>query len=120
MNASTVFFSTTSGSSYGNVTGNLGTLSPGALRSMVYVPRAAGDLLVVGADRGTFYALSSGGFTSWQALGTGLPNVPVYELAYHVGRDALIAGTLGRGAWRLNGVATGGGGGETIFRNGFE
>jgi hypothetical protein len=44
----------------------------------------------------------------------------VYELAYHATRDALIAGTLGRGAWRLNGVATGGGGGDSIFRNGFE
>ncbi len=119
LNSSTVFFSTTSGGSYGNVTGNLGTFSPGALRSMVYIPRAAGDLLVVGADRGTYYALSSSGFSTWQALGTGLPNVPVYELAYHAGRDALIAGTLGRGAWRLNGVAAGGGG-ENIFRNGFE
>jgi subtilisin-like proprotein convertase family protein len=120
LSSSAVSFSSNSGATYANVTGNLGTLSPGNLRSMVYVPRPSGDILVVGADRGTFYALSSGGFSTWQALGTGLPRVPVYELAYHATRDALIAGTLGRGAWRLNGVATGGGGGDSIFRNGFE
>jgi subtilisin-like proprotein convertase family protein len=120
LSSSIVWFSSTSGAAYANVTGNLGTLSPGSLRSMVYVPRPSGDILVVGADRGVFYALSSAGFTTWQALGTGLPRVPVYELAYHAPRDALIAGTLGRGAWRLNGVATGGGGGDSIFRNGFE
>ncbi len=120
LSSSAVHFSSTSGAAYANVTGNLGTLSPGNLRSMVYVPRPGGDILVVGADRGAFYALSSAGFSTWQALGTGLPRVPVYELSYHVARDTLIAGTLGRGAWRLNGVATGGGGGDTLFRNGFE
>ena len=120
LSSSVVSFSTTSASSFTNVTGNLGTFSPGALRSMVYVPRPSGDVLVVGADRGTYYALSSSGFSTWQPLGTALPSVPVYELAYHSGRDALIAGTLGRGAWRLNGVATGGAGSNAIFQNGFE
>lgn len=120
ISSSAVHFSSTSGGSYSNVTGNLGSFSPGSLRSMVYVPRAAGDVLVVGADRGTWYALSSGGFTTWQALGTGLPVVPVFELAYHAGRDVLIAGTLGRGAWRLNNIGTGGGGGDAVFANGFE
>ncbi len=119
LSSTAVYFSGSSGGGFSTVTGNLGTLSPGALRSMVYVPRPSGDVLVVGADRGTFYALSSGGFTTWLPLGTGLPITPVYELAYHATRDVLIAGTLGRGAWRLNGVATGGGG-DSIFRNSFE
>ncbi|MFZ2235087.1 MAG: hypothetical protein WAV67_01800, partial [Dokdonella sp.] len=68
MTSSTVQFSANSGTSYGNVTGNLLSFSPGALRSMVYVPRPAGDMLVVGADRGAYYALSSGGFTTWKRL----------------------------------------------------
>ncbi|MFZ2236494.1 MAG: hypothetical protein WAV67_08965, partial [Dokdonella sp.] len=62
--------------------------------------------LVVGADRGAFYALSSNGFTAWKRLGTDLPNAPVFELTYNAQRDALIAGLFGRGAWRLYGAAT--------------
>ncbi|MGE4069771.1 MAG: WD40/YVTN/BNR-like repeat-containing protein [Lysobacterales bacterium] len=121
LQASTVSFSDNSGASYSNITGNLGTFAPGALRSMVYVPRPSGDVLVVGADRGAYYASASSGFSNWQMLGTGLPYAPVFELTYHAQRDALIAGMLGRGAWRLDGVANGGGGGgDAIFANGFE
>ena len=113
-----VRFSTNSGGTFNDITGNLGSFQAGEFRSMVYVPRASGDALIVGTDRGIYYALASSGFSTWQLLGTGLPNVPVYELAYHGSRDALIAGTLGRGAWRFNGVATGGG--DALFKNGFE
>ncbi len=118
MTFSTVHFSANSGSSFSNISANIGTFSPGALRSMVYVPRPAGDVLVVGADRGAFYARSNDGFSTWSRLGTGLPYAPVFELSYQNQRDALIAGTLGRGAWRLDGVANGSG--DTIFANGFE
>ena len=84
------------------------------------MPRAIGNVLVVGSDRGAFVALGPA-FNSWQRLGTGLPSSPVFELQYHVVRDALIAGLLGRGAWRLNGVSTATGSGSTnIFQNGFE
>lgn len=120
LQASAVSFSDNSGASFSNITGNLGTFSPGAFRSLVYVPRASGDVLVMGANRGAYYATASSGFSNWQPLGTGLPNAPVFELTYHTQRDVLIAGMLGRGAWRLNGVASGGGGGDAIFANGFE
>jgi len=120
LESTNVRFSTNSGGTFNDITGNLGSFQAGEFRSMLYVPRASGDTLIVGTDRGIYYALASGGFTTWQLLGAGLPNVPVYELAYNGSRDALIAGTLGRGAWRFNGVATGGGGGDAVFKNGFE
>jgi hypothetical protein len=46
-------------------------------------------------------SISSSGFTSWNKLGTGLPNVPVWDLVYDVKDDVLVAGTLGRGAWTI-------------------
>lgn len=118
LNQTTVFLSTNSGLNYAPVTGNLATLAPGDLRSMVHVSRAAGDLLLVGADRGVYYALGPS-FNAWERLGTGLPNTLVYELVYHAGRDVLIAGTLGRGAWRLDGLSNVASG-ERIFCTGFE
>jgi subtilisin-like proprotein convertase family protein len=120
LQGSVVSFSDNSGATFANVTGNLGTFSPGAFRSLAYVPRASGDVLVMGADRGAYYASASSGFSNWQVLGTGLPHAPVFELTYHAQRDALIAGMLGRGAWRLDGVANGGSGGDAVFANGFE
>ena len=54
---------------------------------------------MVGTDRGV-YALKLDG-TAWDALGTGLPNAPVFELDYDIARDKLMAGLLGRGAWVL-------------------
>ncbi len=118
--ASAVFISTDSGASYVDISGNLGTLSPGTLRSTLFVPRAIGNALVIGTDRGV-YASFAPNFNSWQRLGTGMPNTGVYELQYHAGRDALIAGLLGRGAWRLNNFSTAGGTlPNNLFQNGFE
>jgi|GEM_PF-1071891 len=116
--ATTVYLSTDSGAVYSDISGNLSSLSPGNLRSMVLVPRAIGNALVVGTDRGTFISFSPA-YNSWQRLGSGLPNAGVYELSYHVGRDVLIGGLLGRGAWRLNNLSTATAS-ASIFRNGFE
>src|SRR5262249_33589117 len=59
------------------------------------------DLLLVGTNAGVFLSFSSSGFTSWNKLGTGLPNAPVWDLHYDVSDDMLLAGTLGRGAWTI-------------------
>lgn len=117
MNASTVHLSTNSGTNFSAITGGLAGLDPGVLRSMAFVPRTAGNLLVVGADRGVFVAQAPN-YNSWSRLGQGLPNTLLFELEYNATRDVLIAGMLGRGMWRLNGLSP-----QTtplIFRNGFE
>ena len=93
---------TDAGASWTNITNDLATLSPGALRSVSFV--AAGpNAALVGADRGVF-ALKLNTST-WDRLGSGLPNAPVFELDYDPGRDKLTAGLLGRGAWILSPVA---------------
>jgi hypothetical protein len=93
---------TDAGASWTNITFDLGTLNPGVLRSVSFV--AAGpNAAVVGADRGVFgLKLNT---TSWDRLGSGLPNAPVFELDYDASRDKLTAGLLGRGAWILTPVA---------------
>lgn len=117
MTGSQVFRSTNTGTSYGDITGNLiSGFDPGTLRAMQFVPNADAAL-VVAADRGIFVARASGGFSTWQRLGSGFPTVATYELDYDAADDVLVAGTLGRGAWRLAqplAVA------DAMFRDGFE
>lgn len=109
-----VLLSTNGGAVFGDVTGNLVSgFAPGVLRTMAYVPGAT-DTVVVGADRGVFVA-SAPSFNSWTRLGTGLPNAVVFELEYDRQDQVLIAGLLGRGAWRLTTIQT-----EALFSNGFE
>jgi len=116
MTTAVVSFSSTGAAPFNNITGTLVSgLSPGALRSMAFIPGSI-DRLVVSADRGVFVASETGGFTNWQRLGTGLPNAPVFELEYDPLDAVLVAGTLGRGAWTLTQFETP----DTLFANGFE
>lgn len=101
LNSTTVFLSTTSGSSFTDVTGNLLSFSPGELRTLAYIPNGSNDALVVAGDRGAFVAFANRGFRSWLRLGTELPNVPVLTLDFDAVDNVLVAGTLGRGAWKL-------------------
>lgn len=55
--------------------------------------------LWVGADDGVY--LSTNGGTSFNRYGSGLPNVPVYDIALDVARGHLYAGTHGRGTFIL-------------------
>lgn len=93
---------TDAGATWTNITHDLATFNPGALRSVSFV--AAGpNAALVGSDRGVFgLKLNT---TAWDRMGTGLPNAPVFELDYDAGRDTLTAGLLGRGAWILTPVA---------------
>jgi photosystem II stability/assembly factor-like uncharacterized protein len=56
-----------------------------------------GDELVVATDVGIFVAGSHGG--TWQALGSGFPNVVTNDLSITPNRDLVIAATHGRGLW---------------------
>lgn len=111
----TVHYSSNGGSSFGAVTGNLVSgLAPGRLRSMEFIP-GADPALVVGANRGVYIAYASSGFTAWTQLGTGLPNVIIYELEFDHTDRVLVAGTLGRGAWVIDLPQV-----DELFKDGFE
>ncbi|HKX29720.1 MAG TPA: RTX toxin [Blastocatellia bacterium] len=102
IDSSTVFLTRDLGNSWINITGNLPSFNPGAFRSNAFVSNASGEAVVVGSNNGIFVALASSGFTVWDRLGSGFPNVLTYHLDYNSTDDVLIAGTLGRGAWALN------------------
>jgi hypothetical protein len=102
-----VFSTSNAGTNWGDVTGNLLSLSPGLLASIDYINKD-GDRLVVGAANGVYVATEASGFSTWALLGTGLPNAPVWELDYDSADDLLTAGTIGRGAWHLD-LSSGGG-----------
>jgi hypothetical protein len=93
---------TDAGATWSNITNNLNALNPGTLRSVSFV-QAGPNAAIVGTDRGVFALILN--TSNWDLLGTGLPNSPVFELDYDIGRDKLTAGMLGRGAWILTPVA---------------
>jgi uncharacterized repeat protein (TIGR01451 family) len=96
-----VFRTTDAGASWTDITGNLVELGAGDFRTTEFIAGAPKDLLVVGTNAGVFVSFSNSGFTSWNKLGTGLPNAPVWDLDYDVADDVLLAGALGRGAWTI-------------------
>ncbi|MEM8996837.1 MAG: RTX toxin, partial [Acidobacteriota bacterium] len=111
-----IFASTNSGVSWTDVTGNLLTsFDPGTLRTLAFIP-GTDDALVVGTNRGVFVAFDSSGFTVWDRLGSGLPNALVFELDYDIADDVLIAGMVGRGAFKLQPATDN----SSIFSDGFE
>jgi photosystem II stability/assembly factor-like uncharacterized protein len=97
-----VFSTTTTGTAWTDVTGNLGS-GTNDLRTIAFVPGAP-NAIVVGGVNGVFrMAVDNPGV--WNQLGTGLTNAPVFDLDYDAVDDTLVAGTMGRGAWKLNPVA---------------
>jgi photosystem II stability/assembly factor-like uncharacterized protein/subtilisin-like proprotein convertase family protein len=96
-----VFTSTNTGGSWTNITGNLASGSTD-LRTILFVPGSP-DAVIVGGVNGVFrMAMNDVGV--WQQFGNGLSNAPVWDLDYDAADDTLVAGTMGRGAWKLNPV----------------
>ncbi len=117
VDTSSVYQTLTTGASWNDLTGNLSSFDTGNFRSLAYINGPDGDAVVVGTSKGVFVALETTGFTTWTPLGAGFPVVPVYDLDYNSANDLLVAGTLGRGAWRLSPtlIETG-----LLFADGFE
>jgi hypothetical protein len=100
------------------ITGNLlGLITPGGaagtvLGSVALVKGQAGqsDVLLVGGLGGVFRLTNPAGPTrdspppTWTGFGQKMPNVFVTALQYDPGKNVLVAGTLGRGAWEITNV----------------
>ncbi len=96
-----VYRSIDTGASWTDITGNL---SDTLLHSAAFIPGSP-DILVVGGRTGMYFLdLSALPVTVWSAYGTGLPKAPVWDMSYEASDDALVVGTLGRGAWKLDTV----------------
>jgi uncharacterized repeat protein (TIGR01451 family) len=92
-----VFKTTDGGAHWADVTGNL---PDGPVNTLVLNPSNANEV-VAGTDFGAFVADVGAASPSWTSVGSALPAVQVEQLAYDSSRALLVAGTHGRGAWRL-------------------
>ncbi|HEY6138889.1 MAG TPA: RTX toxin [Thermoanaerobaculia bacterium] len=98
-----VFYTSNTGSSWTDVTGNLGSGTTD-LRAIEFIAGSGGNVVAAGGLNGVF-RMSTGNAGTWNQFGSGLPNSIVADLDYDATDDVLVAGTLGRGAWTLTGVA---------------
>ena len=57
---------------------------------------------MVSTFNGIYVSYEKTGFNVWSPLTKGLPNVPTMDLQYDAQNQQLVAGTLGRGAWKLS------------------
>ncbi|HET9324257.1 MAG TPA: hypothetical protein VFO03_10280, partial [Gaiellaceae bacterium] len=93
-----VFATIDGGKKWLNISGNLPDLP---VNSIILDPSYP-NTLYVGTDVGTYVTYNRGG--SWSPLGTGMPNVTTWQLDLNPSdtQRVLVAGTHGRGAFRLN------------------
>ena len=105
-NTTQVFQTLDGGLTWNDISGNIMGFAPISLRAIEYVPRSNGsgtnDALVVSTFNGIYVAYESTGFTQWERLGDNMPNAPILDLHYSEADGVIVAGTLGRGAWKLN------------------
>ena len=109
VNQSQVFETTNGGTSWSDVTGDLLTTNAaGEIHSAEIIRNQAGTMvaLVVGTRNGIFFDpdAATRAFGTYTALSTGIGKAPVFDLQYDPTDDRLLAGTLGRGAFTLDGV----------------
>lgn len=91
-----VFVTNTGGAVWTDISGNLPNIPVNAIVADPDIP----GTIYVGTDIGVFISSDSG--TSWQPLGTGLPNVVDFSLNLRRASRTLTAVTHGRGAWNLS------------------
>ncbi|HEX5273126.1 MAG TPA: sialidase family protein, partial [Gemmataceae bacterium] len=112
-----VWGSLNSGTTWINLTANLGTLSPSVRTIQIFSPSPSplNTVLLVGGQNGVFQLRRPGAAGgSWSAVAAGFPHALVYDLRYDYTDNVLVAGTLGRGVWTLTSFFRGGGGTGTL------
>ena len=90
-----VFRTADGGRRWTDVTGNL----PDSPVNSIIVDPAYANTLYAGTDVGPFVSYNGG--ASWSPLGTGFPDVAIWQLNLDPSHRALAAGTHGRGAFRI-------------------
>ncbi|MDH3495167.1 MAG: hypothetical protein OER21_00175 [Gemmatimonadota bacterium] len=91
-----VYVTTDMGKTFRSIAATLPTGGPDFVHVIREDPHNR-NLLFVGTDVGAYVSLDRG--ASWQRFMTGLPTVPVHDLAIHPRDRELIAATHGRSIW---------------------
>jgi len=77
-----------------NWTPIVGDLPNLAINDIQILPGHQDSVIFVATDGGVYLTFNSG--QNWERLGTGMPFVPVYDLALNLSKKTLIAGTFAR------------------------
>ena len=84
------------GNTWNDISGNL----PDVPVNSIIIDYDKDSTLYAGTDAGVFITQNLG--TSWEVLGTGLPNSPVFDINYHQPTNKLVAGTHGRSLFEID------------------
>lgn len=90
-----IFYSSTGGDTWSNISGNL----PNVPASVVLFEDGPRNGIYVGTDVGVFYRNDD--LDGWALMGDNLPRVAVRSLVVQPGTNRLIAGTFGRGVFKV-------------------
>ncbi len=77
-----------------------GDLPPLGINTFVLIPGTGDSILFVGTDAGVFGTIDGG--NAWYKLGTGMPDVPVYDMVYQESTQTLVIGTHARSMYTLS------------------
>ncbi len=91
-----VFRSTDMGTNWIDISSNL----PESPVNAIALDNNNSDVIYVGSDVGAFVSFNNG--TSWEALGSGLPVISVYDMKIHPTNNYLAIGTHGRSMYKLD------------------
>jgi photosystem II stability/assembly factor-like uncharacterized protein len=91
-----VYQTTDWGASWHSIAGNL----PQVYAHVAYRDRRNPHMYYAGLENGLYVSWDDG--AHWYLFGLGLPNAPVYDLAYQAKENDLVVGTHGRGVWILD------------------
>lgn len=94
-----LFKSTDYGKTWVSIVANI----PGGPTNVIREDPKNKDVLYCGTDQGVF--VTKDGAKSWNYLGFGLPNAPVWDLKIHPRDNMLVIATNGRGMWVIDDVS---------------
>ncbi|MFA7626199.1 MAG: GEVED domain-containing protein, partial [Candidatus Kapaibacterium sp.] len=91
-----VYYSTNSGSSWTNISGNL----PNIPVNCIVYQKNSDNRVYIGTDLGVFYIDDN--LSDWEEFNENLPNVIVNDLEIHNTDKLLFAASYGRGIWKVS------------------
>jgi photosystem II stability/assembly factor-like uncharacterized protein len=99
-----VFRTTNGGMNWTNISGTGGGALPNLPVWSIQIDNSTSpSRLYIGAENGVYTSTDLG--VNWSRLGTGLPNVQVFQVAFNGSLHILGAATHGRGAWEIQTTA---------------
>lgn len=92
-----VFHTPDAGTTWDDITGNLGDVAAGTMWSLAVVPSTGFDALIVGSSTGV-YMTQSQSYGTWASFGNAnLPNTMAIDLRYDADDDVLLVSSMGHG-----------------------